>query len=228
VDGQLNAKRASLPAELRAPDVRVKFYESLPAGYHSDVHGGGRLEFLNDHKLRCTGGFNVQKDSTRGLTTAGHCDPFFTFENLDGAIEYTITNRGSHEGEWGDFRWFTVSGSETDDFYWTWGDNRRDVTGVRHSVLGEELCRFGRTTGRWCGDHVYKKGVSNSFGGETYERLTAMHRVHGEPGDSGGPWYWGTTAIGIHHGYKWIPLFTRDLFSEAGRIDEALGVSILR
>lgn len=133
-----------------------------------------------------------------------------------------------HLGEWGDFRWFTVSGSETDDFYWDWGNNRRDVTNVWHSVEGEELCRFGRRTGRHSGDHVYQKGVSKTVSGTTVQRLTAMHREHADTGDSGGPWYWGTVAIGLHQGEKLINLIDRDIFSEAGRLDEGLGITVLQ
>ena len=44
-------------------------------------------------------------------------------------------------------------------------------------------------------------------------------------GDSGGPVYWGSTAYGLHQGWMWDPVwpFTRDVFSRADRIDDALG-----
>jgi hypothetical protein len=221
-------QRAQLPASLRAPDIQVTFREALPGGATSAVHGGGKLEFTGGNSLKCTGAFNVRKGTVKGLTSAWHCKLPFTFKNLNGAHEYRITHRGAHGGQWGDFRWFSVSGSETDDFYWTWGNNRRDVQSVRHSRLGEELCRFGRRTGRMCGDHVYKKNVSRTHDGRDLKRMTIMHRMRSDKGDSGGPWYWGRAAIGVHHGWKRVHLIRRDMFSEAGRLDEALGVTVLK
>lgn len=220
--------RSALPPDLLVDGLNITFRDSLPGQDESSVHGGGMLEPAGGSGLLCTGGFNVRKGSVRGVSTAWHCDPPFTYENRDGGHEYSATQRGSHIGEWGDLRWFSTAGSETDDFYWKWGHHRRDVSSVRHSVEGEELCRFGMKTGRKCGDHVYKKGVDKTVRGHSVNRLTAMHRENAEKGDSGGPWYWGTTAIGVHQGEKWIAPFTRDIFSEAGRLDEALGVTVLK
>jgi hypothetical protein len=45
-------------------------------------------------------------------------------------------------------------------------------------------------------------------------------------GDSGGPWSYSTEAAGIHKGDKWIWFGTRNTFTKASRLDEALGVRI--
>jgi len=58
--------------------------------------------------------------------------------------------------------------------------------------------------------------------------LVQMDAGRAVPGDSGGPYYWGGTAYGLHTGFHYdpIPPFSRDLFSRADRIDDALGVSV--
>lgn len=40
-----------------------------------------------------------------------------------------------------------------------------------------------------------------------------MHNREADSGDSGGPWFYGNTAYGIHSGYKSIWGFTRDVFT---------------
>ncbi|MBW3606415.1 MAG: S1 family peptidase [Actinobacteria bacterium] len=58
------------------------------------------------------------------------------------------------------------------------------------------------------------------------ERLAAMHNDNAEKGDSGGPWFWGNSAIGIHQGAKTIWSKSRDVFSQARYLDDALGVTV--
>ena len=45
-------------------------------------------------------------------------------------------------------------------------------------------------------------------------------------GDSGGPWYTGSFAIGLHQGWTWA-YGRRDVFSRAILLPAALGVEIL-
>jgi len=54
-----------------------------------------------------------------------------------------------------------------------------------------------------------------------------MGSLLSERGDSGGPVYWGNTAFGLHYGKVFDPWpFSREAFSRADRIDNALGVFI--
>ncbi len=64
---------------------------------------------------------------------------------------------------------------------------------------------------------MYKLSVSNG----DYDRLVAMHRDDGAGGDSGGPWFDGTTAYGIVQGAKRIGLFRRELFTPVHHMDDA-------
>ena len=57
--------------------------------------------------------------------------------------------------------------------------------------------------------------------------LVQMGSDLSENGDSGGPVYWENSAYGIFLGYVYDPFpFSREVFSQADRIDDALGISI--
>mgnify|MGYP003494911257 FL=1 len=54
-----------------------------------------------------------------------------------------------------------------------------------------------------------------------------MKVVNSGGGDSGGPWYWGGTAYGIHYGVSTgYDGYARNLFSQTRYSDEALGVYV--
>ena len=50
-----------------------------------------------------------------------------------------------------------------------------------------------------------------------------MSNDRSEDGDSGGPWFYGSTAYGIHQGYWYYFPKVRDVFTPVDHIDEALG-----
>ncbi len=101
-------------------------------------------------------------------------------------------------------------------------DERRDVSGVGFRVEGQRLCKFGQRSGKSC-DYVYQ--LNHCW--DDYCHLTAMHNDNAEGGDSGGPWFYGTVAYGVHSGYKWWNFKFRDVFTPATYIDDALpGVRI--
>jgi hypothetical protein len=49
------------------------------------------------------------------------------------------------------------------------------------------------------------------------------------PGDSGGPWFWGQTAYGLHQGWKAYPLWWNecDLFTMVVNLPSGIGVTVL-
>ena len=72
---------------------------------------------------------------------------------------------------------------------------------------------------------VYSTSVSqDGCQGRTAHRLVAMDNNDGIGGDSGGPWSWGTMAVGIVKGYKTIWFGKRSTFTKATRFDDGLGV----
>lgn len=132
----------------------------------------------------------------------------------------------------GDFQWHTGPQTKPDDFYAGDPDgngpleiNRRDVAAVGIVTNGQTLCFNGKTTHKHC------QGVrDSSVCAGTMCHLVQMGSRVTNPGDSGGPWFYGNSAYGIHYGLMYDPFwpYDRDIFSKASLIDDAMGVEIRR
>lgn len=167
----------------------------------------------------CTSGFTVYQGGTgtRGLATAGHCNNSQTYTPTGTSLVYMA----GYQGWWGDVQWHTSTAlTEQDDFYYT-ASYRRDVSGTAMPTEGQWLCRYGYVTGNQC-DQVYQL---NHCSYSTCH-LTAMHNREASGGDSGGPWYSGNTAYGLHQGRKFWSLKWRDVFTPVRYIDDALGIYV--
>jgi len=121
-------------------------------------------------------------------------------------------------GPYGDWQWHSSSEDEADDFYYDFGV-RRDVAAQGNPVVGQTLCRFGHTTGARC-DQVRANGSCRG----TICRLTLMQNRYADSGDSGGPWYYGNSAYGIHSGYVLASFQYRDQFTPLLYSGDALNV----
>ncbi|WP_147942868.1 hypothetical protein [Microbispora sp. CSR-4] len=108
----------------------------------------------------------------------------------------------------------------TRTFYYDWTFKRYVYDWGTYSNIGDRICRFGRKTGATC-SHVKQVGaVGTGDDGRTYYDLTVMEDRQAAGGDSGGPWYYGNRAWGIHHGaYQ----KTWDSFTPAADLSSALG-----
>lgn len=78
------------------------------------------------------------------------------------------------------------------------GSGISNVTGTGTATRGQRLCRYGQTTGGHCDD--VSRWLNECEGRAC--RLVAMERYTSAGGDSGGPYFSGTTAYGIHYGWK--------------------------
>ncbi len=200
---------------------------SKPAKAQPTLRGGGRLEATSSNDLKCTSAFAVQNSSgTRGFLTAQHCTLPFTHEDTSGGFEYGATGVSSHRGYYGDFRWYTTTTSELDDFqylagYW------RDLTDIGVPVINQTLARFGHKTGDQY-DDVYALGVWSHIDGVSTGSLVAMDNKEADVGDSGGPWFWLSKGYGIHHGHDYIGgcCVLRDMFSTVSNATSTLGVTL--
>ena len=143
----------------------------------------------------CTGGFIGKPfgSTYRGIITAKHCTT--RPSSYDG--NPTIAS-GSSTILGKDLR-FTrfASGTYNNTFRYTSG-SFRSATSTINPVVGAVACKYGRITGRFC-TTIAKNGVS--AGGNTGMSQTKDGSV--QPGDSGGPWYYGNAAMGITYGYTY-------------------------
>lgn len=162
----------------------------------ANIYGGLNVKGSNGP---CTSGFSVTDGAgTDGITTAHHCgDGYLRYNGDDLNIE------GGSEGGSIDLMW----GSSPDYTPINWikdGYGGRSITGTKHrnnQAIGSTVCKYGRTTGRTCGELI-----SKHFDPGTGYNATWM-RVHNPDeddlsagGDSGAPWFVGNKAYGIHHG----------------------------
>jgi streptogrisin B len=143
-------------------------------------------------KFRCSLGFNVVSGSTNYFLTAGHC-------GVSASTWYTNANHTTLIGP-------TVDASFPGNDY---ALVRYDNTSLTHPggytvadpVVGESVTRTGSTTGTHRGT-VTALNVSVRYLGHPGGTVSGLIQtdVCAEPGDSGGPFYDGTKALGLTSG----------------------------
>jgi streptogrisin C len=175
--------------------------------------GGGHLDSGN-----CTTGFTVKRTgtTTTGITTAGHCPNVnSSYTGADGSA--TTTFQAESWGASTDYQWHTASNTNQAKFTYqksgtTW--STRTLTGRRlqsSTSAGNNICHYGATSNYSCGDVLstsYQPVYSGACNGAT--TCTATYITVGPPssgtglacagGDSGGPWFVSTVAVGVHKG----------------------------
>ncbi|MFG3437481.1 S1 family peptidase [Nonomuraea sp. NPDC047897] len=194
--------------------INISMRDALPGGNEDTyMRGGG---YLGD----CTAGFTLRNAdrSWHGVSTAHHCPGTYrTYvqHSGQGGDSTSTTRRGEHAGTYGDLAWYT-RGSLTvaRTFYYDWSSTRY-VDDVWSPRTGVRVCKFGITTGAECNE-TYQLNTTR----DNYKGLVAIHRHITQGGDSGGPWYYGATAFGIHSGWKNINLLNRSQFTPARNINQ--------
>lgn len=176
--------------------VRVKLI-STPLR-SQDVRGGANLS-------TCTSGFVVANSAgTRGVTTAAHCgntQSYFEFNGTSYPMTFVAERNDADE----DVQWHTTAQTEVPQFYADLTTTPRVLTGRRlrsSTAVGNTACHRGKTTGYSCGSvesTTYQPTYScNGFTcSATYISVTGPNLACAG-GDSGGPWFNGQTAFGLH------------------------------
>lgn len=212
-----------LPADVRNA-VRITVLPGVQGG-PDGLFGGMRTR--DDGTNVCTTGFTVERISTglRGVASAGHCGIFVNEAVHPGHGTHQIDHYTSYVGSLGDFQWFTSGQVETDDFY-SDTDTIRDVTAVElQSGLSqnEAVCAYGRSSND--ADCSLRISNVNVNCGPTPGNQVRMNGDTQIPGDSGGPWYWGTVAYGLHRGG--CGTSGNDHFSVAALVDNAIVAQVV-
>jgi len=211
-------------------DPRGIMFEFLPPNNDGDIDDharGGRQ--VSGGGFVCTSGFSVYRisDGLNGITTAGHCTGMNLFDAEFPEADFALFHRDEHCGSHGDLEWKTTNHIELAE-YWASPTDRRNVRSVEtwYSV-NNWYCLYSRMTGTRTCDQVYSTSTSQSgCQNRKSHRLVAMDSRSGIGGDSGGPWSWGTKAVGTVKGAKTIWFKWRSTFTKASRFDNALGVWI--
>jgi streptogrisin B len=166
---------------IRIKHVPGRFRPLLSAG--AAIYGG---------QYRCSLGFNVVKGSTYYFLTAGHCGKVATtwYTNAGHTTLIGPTVNYSFPGnDYALVRYANTSLSHPGGFT------------VADAFVGESVQRKGSTTGTH-GGTVTALNVSVRYTGRLHGVVSGLIQTNvcAEPGDSGGPLYNGTKALGITSG----------------------------
>ena len=206
-----------------------EFVEFKTGGFfvstEASVTGGGPI---NGTRGSCTAGFNVEGAVT-GVATANHCIPY----NLSTHRGLPIgTNRGgayiadSVVAAGRDFTWYR-NDSNTYNNAVGYQGGFYSITTIASATppVNSVACLIKQNDTQQCAyiaDVIYPSGGNVS--------VAILDRYISVPGDSGGPWLYGSVAYGIHQGKTCedaaLTVNCRSLFSPAANMPQYLGVRV--
>jgi len=216
---------STLPDSTKSSEVQVGFVDD-PIDIPAHTYGGDKL--LDDGSFECTSGFVVADGSTWGVSSAGHCSGINQYKQADGLV-YSVTFQDQDQGEWGDFEWYTTPHPEYAKFYAIPTD-LRDLQAVKGSgafAVGDWQCGFGRATNDKVCSAVQYTSFSCAGLGRQVVMTVADATGYMHLGDSGGPWFLGSTGAGIFHGWCVLPQdnLAHLMFSKAAHMFSAIGAA---
>ncbi|WAP55207.1 S1 family peptidase [Streptomyces sp. S465] len=145
---------------------------------------------------RCSLGFNVRSSSgTNYFVTAGHCTDGAGTWWSNSSHTSTIGPTAGSSFPTNDYGLVQYSGSVSPSG--TVGS--QDITSAANPTVGQTVTRRGSTTGIHSGRVTALNATVNYGGGDIVYGMIQT-TVCAEPGDSGGPLYAGTTALGLTSG----------------------------
>jgi hypothetical protein len=150
----------------------------------------------------CTVGFSTRTTTggQRGIATAGHCQPSQSYagNNLPFQTQDVQGNQ--------DVQWHSLPGNVTAVPKVQDASGTRFVRSTRGRATqsnGAMVCGYGKTLGYRCGT-IIRNDWAPSYITNASPTFMVVHNFNGADmgngGDSGGPWYVGTEAWGIHSG----------------------------
>jgi hypothetical protein len=233
-DGRIEvaASGAATPGSVLPPALRegvhVTFADRQVAG-NLHGYGGARVNDRSDGD-RCTTGFSVEHLVTgeTGVTTAAHCDGMDEYEQPWSTDSYDFPFQDQHIGTSGEVEWHTTTGHVDVAEYYADGDpsDRREVNSVETGVAANNIyCLYSHVGQERTCDGVRSTYVA-VFTTGLASNLVGMDDFNAEPGDSGGPWSYGTEAAGTVVGWYWS-FSNHDAWSRGWSFDNALDVEIL-
>jgi hypothetical protein len=184
--------------------IAVRFVSSgQPAASEAVLRGGAAAS-------TCTTGFTVQANSSnRGFVTAGHCGNSQSWASTPtGSPGASSTFGGEIHSATADIQYHRITSphSTSNTFYGSSSSTATIRNGTGVATVGLHLCHRGKVTGSSCGnvtDTTFAPTWNGACGTATcravFVRVDGLN-LEGSPGDSGGPWFRGGAAYGIHMG----------------------------
>ena len=231
-DEAFRAKAAEV-TELLAGTISVNYVVEDGRGLSADATfiGGQRMS-------KCTSGFTARHRGTgvHGIITAAHC---YGSISLHGVSLTPVIDILGPDIDARFLRVPTGSSHRLLDEFVCGRTLPCDVTSdiARNRMMGNYVCHYGRNSGNSCGiiDDINfspSDSIRACVNGcdNTFVRVSG-HSLSSCGGDSGGPWYSGGLAYGIHTGSlgstSCNSRITYAFFSAIQRVEGQLGVDIL-
>ncbi|MCI3929659.1 S1 family peptidase [Streptomyces sp. AN091965] len=167
--------------------------ERTPGTFQKYISGG---DATYADSWRCSLGFNVRNGSTYYFLTAGHCtDGAGTWWANSAKTTVLGTTSGSSfpGNDYGIVKYTNNSVTKSGTV------GSQDITRAADPTVGQSVTRRGSTTGTHSGRVTALNQTVNYGGGDVVSGLIKT-TVCAEPGDSGGPLYAGSTALGLTSG----------------------------
>jgi streptogrisin D len=180
---QVTKAAQQLGGAVRVNHVAGAFTTRLSGG--DAIYGG---------QYRCSLGFNVRSGSTYYFVTAGHCGNIASTWYSDSSHTSALGNTQSSSFPGNDYAIvrYTTSGTPSGTV------GSQDITSAGNATVGQTVSRRGSTTGVHSGRVTALNATVNYSEGTVYGMIQTT--VCAEGGDSGGPLYAGTTALGLTSG----------------------------
>jgi streptogrisin D len=179
---RLNAVLADDGDAARVEHVAGTFATLIDGG--DAIRGGG---------YRCSLGFNVRISSLDYFLTAGHCTNLVSMWTTPAATTVASSFPGDDFG----VARYTSATSRTGDVD-LYNGKRQDIVSAGSAFVGETVQRSGSTSGLH-GGMVTGINQTVRYAQGTVRGLVRT-TVCAEPGDSGGPFFAGTVALGLTSG----------------------------
>ncbi|HZM76439.1 MAG TPA: S1 family peptidase [Candidatus Limnocylindrales bacterium] len=178
--GQLQAAVARAGSRARLVRTDGQITQLIGAG--DAIYGG---------QFRCSLGFNVRRGTANAFLTAGHCGK--------AAREWFAD--ANHNTKLGDVSGATFPGADYAIITYTNTSITKPggFSGAGTAFIGERVTRDGSTTGVHSGTVTGLNVTVHYSSGGTVKNMIQTN-VCAEPGDSGGPLYDGTLAVGLTSG----------------------------
>jgi|tagenome__1003787_1003787.scaffolds.fasta_scaffold20965399_5 hypothetical protein len=165
--------------------------------------------------------------------TAGHCGNVNNYAlTPNGATSYGTTFKREARSSIADLQWAVMnSRNALNSFYGSSASTPTTRVGQGTATSGQLLCHRGKSTGYSCGN-VTSTAYAPTYAGACPSACSAAFvRVEGSAlanigGDSGGPWFSGGYAYGIHKGGQEGTVAVWACFTPVGRMSD-LGVALV-
>lgn len=171
------------------PDRVAEQSLSTPADGDGVLLGG---DSMSDGKIICSAGFVVERDGQPFVLTAGHCTaglPAWQGIGPSAVSEFPGTDYGLIRDD-------RAPAAGDVDLY---DGTVQPITSVGTAAVGERVCASGQTTQVTCGEVTAVDQTVDYGDGNVVRGLIATN-VHTDHGDSGGPLFDGSIALGVVSG----------------------------